>query len=96
MKDTARPTLEDYLELAQSKLGGAEYPCTSLKDGHACPTQWHRKHDPKGRPLLWYAIDCPLPARAFCDACLAYWLVAVARNIVISIDRADQKFGKGA
>jgi hypothetical protein len=48
-------------------------PCTRQFDGV----------DRQGRLKLWFDVDCEIPRKHFCDGCLAYWLIAVARNMVI-------------
>lgn len=49
----------------------------------------------KGKTLFWYGLDCDLPRKTFCSSCLAYWLLAVARNELIALRRA-MGIGKAA
>lgn len=56
----------------------AKKPDTNcLREAHTLPI------GKNGKTQFWYALDCDLPRKKFCSPCLAYWLIAVARNEVL-------------
>ena len=65
------------------------FPCRRKKDGKVCLQQYEGQFDKDDRTLFFYGIDCPV-ATHFCDTCLAYWLVGVARNAVFGDQRRLQ------
>jgi hypothetical protein len=73
--------MEESLNKVQGALGQTP-PCSNPAD--PCPSKYHGKTGRNGKSLFWYGSDCTLPAKKFCDPCLAYWHVAVARNILLS------------
>ncbi len=76
---------EKLIEQLQSLLGGPTYECTSQRDGKAC-TRQHEGVDKKGQLKLYFSIGCKV-VESFCPACRAYWLVAVARNELLTYRR---------
>lgn len=78
---------DDVLDKLLSFLSAEEpMPCTNRKGGKVC-TQQHDTTDGEGRSRFWYGVDCDVPRKHFCRACLAYWLVAVARNVLLEEHR---------
>lgn len=66
----------------------AVLPCRRVSERTTCLRAAHAlKSDKAGKPRFWYGSDCPYPAAHFCDACLAYWHLACARNIIIAAGR---------
>ncbi len=74
-------------EQLQTLLAGPDYECTSTRNGKAC-TQQHEGLDKKGQPKFYFSIGCKV-VETFCPACRAYWLVAVARNELITYHRRN-------
>lgn len=81
----ALPNIDDTLEALLSRLAGDEFPCTRIEDRKAC-LQQHEGLDGKGRTKFYFATDCKLAVK-LCQACAAYWHVAVARNNLIEVAR---------
>lgn len=78
--------IESSLNEMQTELGGPKHPCSRMRGGASCVRQHDGKFDKDGRPVFYFGVGCKV-AETFCDSCLAYWLVAVARNAVISMMR---------
>ena len=86
--------LIDPLDRIQLQIGGDDFcPCTNLKeiDGRKrpCTFQYEGIDKKTGKALLWYGADCTLPSQKFCEACLLYWLLAVARNVALALKRTE-------
>lgn len=74
-------------DLGRLLLNLDSLPCVHPnKEGLACARQ-HEGLGRDGRLKFWYGVDCKIPAKHFCDPCLASWMVAVARNLVINDGR---------
>lgn len=69
-----------------------EFPCRNMKAGKTCVRQYDGKLNSKGGTVLWYGADCTLPGKSFCEPCLAHWLAAVLRNVVLTEIRRDEVF----
>lgn len=80
--------VEQQLDDIQTVLSESErFPCTRMKNGRACTLQHMNLLDKEDRPIFFFGIDCQI-VKTFCPSCLAYWLVAVARNCLIEIERS--------
>lgn len=63
-----------------------EIPCEHGTGDAMCIRKAHKLPlGRNGRTQFWYGIDCDLPRKKFCGSCLAFWLVAVARNEVLRL-----------
>lgn len=80
---TPTPTpLDTLFSQLIERLVSREVPCERHPDG-SCIREFDTKRS-KGKLVLWYGSDCKA-ALKMCDACLAYWQVAVARNLVAGL-----------
>jgi len=70
-----------------------DFPCSNQKpdaknDGKptSCLARDHG-FDKDDRPVFWFGSDCVVARKLLCPTCLAYWHVAVARNIMLDDGR---------
>jgi hypothetical protein len=93
---TTKQEVEQMASELQSALNSErEFPCRNGKKGTNCAQQYEGKFDRRGRPVFFYNIDCTV-VREFCDPCLAHWLAAVLRNVVLAEIRRDEVFAASA
>lgn len=83
--EVALKNIETQLNKIQLAISAAP-PCNfqwqkRINGAHSCVSaEWGNF---RGKNRFWFGSDCPLPAKKFCDPCLAFWHVAVARNIIL-------------
>lgn len=72
-----------------AELGGSEkLACIEMRDGgreHNCIRLACELPARRGHTQFWYGSDCKKAQEILCSACLAYWHLCVARNLILRL-----------